>query len=275
MLRAAAAICLLLAVFAVPVHAQVVELMPGVTYEKTVQFTPHGAVVLSVITAPRPGGLYRLAPVLARGTMTGGRERLTQIEKDVGAQATVAGINGDFFDQRDGHPSGVYLSGGVLLHPPVGSRSSIGVDTTGALHVDRVRFFGTWRGNGQRRPLNGFNQAPTQGQVVLLTPAYGARAPAVPGSAEAILEPFPATTPNTDLTATVTAVGANGGEPIPADGAILQATGSTAAKLQAEAPVGTPVATRLILQPAWTGVADALGGGPVLVRNHAPVFRSV
>jgi hypothetical protein len=275
MLRRAAVICLLLGAFAAPANAQPVELMPGVTFEKTVQFTPHGAVVVDVITAPRPGGLYQLAPVLARGTMTGGRERVTQIEKDVSAQATVAGINGDFFDQRDGHPSGVYLTNGVLLHPPVGSRSSIGVDTAGALHVDRVRFFGTWRGNGQRRPLNGFNQAPAQGQVVLLTPAYGAKAPAVPGSAEAILQPFPATTPNTDLTATVTATGTNGGEPIPPDAAILQATGSLAAKLQAETPVGTPITSRLILQPAWTGVVNALGGGPVLVRNRAPVFRSL
>jgi len=29
-----------------------------------------------------------------------------------------------------------------------------------------------------------------------------------------------------------------------------------------EAPVGTTVTTRLILQPAWTGVVSALGGGP-------------
>jgi hypothetical protein len=275
MLRAAAVICLLLGVFAVPAHAQGVELMPGVSYERTVQFTPHGAVVVNVITAPRPGGLYGLAPVLARGTMTGGRERVTQIERDVSGQATVAGINGDFFDQRDGHPTGALITGGVLLHPPVGSRSSIGVDAAGAVHVDRVRFFATWRGTGQRRPLNGFNQAPAQGQVVLLTPAYGAKAPAIQGSAEAILQPFPATTPNTDLTAPVTATGANGGEPIPPGGAILQATGSLAAKLQAEAAAGTAITTRLILQPSWTGVVDALGGGPVLVRNRAPVFRSL
>jgi hypothetical protein len=275
MLRRLALVCLVLGIFAVPAHAQPVELMPGVTYEKTVEFTPHGAVVVSVITAPRPGGLYQLAPVLARGTVTGGRERVTQLEKDVSAQATVAGINGDYFDPRDGTPAGMFMTGGVLLHPPVGSRSSIGVDGTGALHVDRVRFFGTWRGNGQRRPLNGFDEPPAQGQVVLLTPAYGAKAPAIPGSAEAILQPFPATVPNADLTATVSAVGTNGGEPIPQGGAILQAAGSLAAKLQAEAPVGTAVTTRLILQPAWAGVTAGLGGGPVLVRNRAPVFRSL
>jgi hypothetical protein len=279
MLRRVATMFLLTATFVAPAHAQGVELMPGVTYEKTIEFTPHGAVVLHVITAPRPGdqnGLYRLAPVLAGGTVLGGRERVTQIERDVSSQATVAGINGDLFNARDGHPAGVFMSGGALAHPPFASRSSIGIDAAGALRVDRVRFFGTWRGTGQRRALNGVNVQPSPGQAVLFTPAYGPRAPAVAGSVEAILQPFPAAAPNVDLTATVTAVGTNGGETIPADGAILQATGrSLAAKLQAEAPVGTALATRLILQPAWTGVTAALGGGPLLVRNGAPVFRSL
>ena len=31
---------------------------------------------------------------------------------------------------------------------------------------------------------------------------------------------------------------------------------------------------RLILQPDWTAVADAIGGGPVLVRDRRPVYRS-
>src|SRR3982751_5211143 len=96
-------LCLLTVGFVAPAHAQGTPLMPGVTYEKTVQFTPHGAVVLHVITAPRPGdqsGLYQLAPVLARGTVTGARERVTQLEKDVSAQATVVGINGDFADAQ-------------------------------------------------------------------------------------------------------------------------------------------------------------------------------
>src|SRR5215475_12969181 len=63
-------LCLVMAIFAAPAHVQATQLMPGVTYVRTVQFTPHGAVVLHVLTAPRPGdqkGLYQLAPVLARG----------------------------------------------------------------------------------------------------------------------------------------------------------------------------------------------------------------
>jgi hypothetical protein len=99
--------------------------------------------------------------------------------------------------------------------------------------------------------------------------------PRVAGATEAVLQPFPATTPNVDLSARVTAIGTGGGEPIPPGGAVLVATGALAPKLQAEAPVGTSLFTRLILQPAWTGVVSALGGGPVLVRDGKPVFRSL
>src|SRR5690349_4269487 len=172
MLRRFATIVLLTGVFASPAAAQGTELMPGVTYERAVEFTPRGAVVLHVVTAPRPGGLYQLGPVVARATVTGGTERLTQIEKDASAQATVVGINGDFSTGPDSRPSGIVLSGGVLTHPPLATRSSIGVDAAGTLHIERVKFFGTWRGTGQRRPLDGLNQSPAQGQVVLLTPAY-------------------------------------------------------------------------------------------------------
>src|SRR5262245_51746707 len=169
-------LCLVMAVFAAPAHAQGTPLMPGVTYERTVEFTPHGAVVLHVLTAPRPGdqkGLYQLAPVLAGGTVVGVRQRLTQMEKDLSTSATVAGINGDFANAQSAEPAGVFLQNGLLLHPPVGSRSSIGIDAGGALHVDRVKFFGTWRGTGQRRPLNGVNEIPRAGQVILFTPAFG------------------------------------------------------------------------------------------------------
>jgi hypothetical protein len=278
MLRCAASICLLTAIFAASAHAQQgTPLMPGVTYAKTVEFTPRGAVVLHVITAPRPGdqsGLYQLAPALARSTISGGLARVTQLQKDVSSQATVAGVNGDFF--KDAQPSGIFMQGGILMHPPLGTRSSTGIDSAGVLHVDRVKFFGTWRGTGQRRPLNGLNEAPKPGQVVLFTPSYGARTPAVPNAVAVVLQPFPAAAPNSDLTATATAVASGGGTAIPADGAVLMASGTAiAAALSSEAPVGTAVTTRLILQPAWTGVTSALGGGPVLVRNGKPVFRSL
>ena len=118
-------VAVLLGLLAAPAYAQGTELVPGVTYEKIVQFTPHGDVALLVITAPRPGdqnGLYQLAPVLGRGTILGAREKVTQLEKDVSAQATVVGINGDLWSASDLHPAGIVMAGGVLQHPPLAGR---------------------------------------------------------------------------------------------------------------------------------------------------------
>ncbi|HZQ80439.1 MAG TPA: phosphodiester glycosidase family protein [Gaiellaceae bacterium] len=274
MLRRVATVALVSAVLAAPAHAQGTELMPGVTFEKTVEFTPNGPVVVDVLTAPRPGGLYQLAPVLGLGAITGGPEKLTQIEESVSSLATVAGINGDFFDAKTGVPAGTVIQNGALEHTPYGTRSSIGVDTSGTLHVDRLKLFATWQGTGQRRPLNEINDVPATGDTALFTPAYGAAAPKVSGSVDVVLDPFPSAVPNTDLSATVTATGSGGGEAIPPDGAVLMATGAAAPHLQAEAPVGTRTTERLITQPSWPGVVAGIGGGPQIVKNGKPVFRS-
>jgi hypothetical protein len=248
--------------------------MPGVSYEAGVQFTTHGPVAFHVLTAPRPGGLYALEPALARDVLLG-KETVTSMQRRLMPSATVAGVNGDLFDPGDGHPRGVVLRDGILEHPPLGERSSVGLDAGGALHVDRVRFSGTWRGTGQRRTLNGLNQAPADGQVVLFTRSWGVATPVLPGVVEATIAPLPAAAPNADLAGPVTAVTQNGGTPIPADGAVLVARGAVVApKLQAEAPVGATLTTRLILQPEWAGIREAIGGGPVLVRSGRPVFRS-
>jgi hypothetical protein len=274
MLRRAAIIVMFTAAFAAPAPAQSTELMPGVTYDRTVAFTPHGVVVMHVITAPRPGGLYALTPVLAHGTLTGGLEPVTQIERDVSAVATSAGINGDLV-RPDGRPSGIWIGDGLLAQAPLASRSSIGIDVNGTLHVDRVKLFGTWQGTGQRRALAAVNAPPAPGQTVLFTSAYGPRTPAVAGAAEVVLGTFPPTAPNTDLAGLVTQTATGGGEPIPPGGVVLMALGAAAGKLQAEAKAGTTIRVRLGLQPGWAGVGAALGGGPVLVRNGKAVFRSL
>ncbi len=53
---------------------------------------------------------------------------------------------------------------------------------------------------------------------------------------------------------------------------MIVARGNAAAKLEAEAAVGTSLTLRLILQPDWSTVSDAIGGGPVLVRDGRPVY---
>ena len=124
--------------------------MPGVTYTKRVQFTPHGPVVLNVITAPKPGGLYSLAPVLSNETIVG-REKLTEMQKRLGATATTVGVNGDLLQRQRRPPE-------RRPRPQRRARASAGAGPHERRHRRRRHaarrtastMLGFWRGTGQR-----------------------------------------------------------------------------------------------------------------------------
>ncbi|MBM3678128.1 MAG: phosphodiester glycosidase family protein, partial [Actinobacteria bacterium] len=250
------------------------ELLPGVTYERIAQRTLQGPLVLHVVRAPRPGGLYDLRPVLATDTIVG-RETVTSMQKRLAGEATMVGVNADFFDLAVGRPSGILMRDTALIHPPTGGRSSVGITLDGRLDVQRVQFFATWRATGEAHPLDDLNQAPGPNEIALFSSSWGSVTPAVPGAVVAILFPLPLPAPGADLTAPVLELRqASAPVPIPPGGAVLVATGSAAAELQAEAPVGSEVAIQLILRPEWPEVVHAVGGGPVIVRDGKPVFRA-
>jgi hypothetical protein len=262
----------LVAILPAPAQAQGrVLLMPGVTYERQVQFTSYGPVALHVMTAPRPGGLWDVRPQPSKGVAQG-RDRLTSIQRNVSREATVGGINGDLFTLPDGRPQGILVNSGLLMTPPHSDRSSIGFTADGTLRVERVQFFGTWRGTGQRRPL-ALNDVPGPNGVAVFTPSWGSETPPVPGAVTAVVQPLPRAVPNVDLPGTVVQLAQNGGVAIPPDGAVLLARGTSAPRLVEEAPVGASVTIRLLLSPSWADVPNALGGGPLLVRQSRPVFR--
>ena len=259
--------------FATPAGAQPVPLFPGTTYERSVQFTPHGPVAIHVVRGPRPVGLYRLRPVLSNGSVVL-RETVSSMQRRLASQATSVGVNGDYFAPRDGRPSGIFMSDGILATPPNSARSSAGVTLDGLLDVRRVSFHGTWRGSGQRRAFNFLNKAPGMNGISLFTPDWGFATPRVEGSFAVVLGSFPPATPNTDLDVPVTASSVGGSIRIEPGTAVLVARGNAAAKLETEAQPGTVVTLRLTLQPDWSVVSDAIGGGPILVRDGVPVYRS-
>jgi flagellar hook assembly protein FlgD len=262
----------LAAITAAPAQAQSrVLLMPGVTYERQVQFTSHGPVAVHVLNAPRPGGAYSLKPVLSNGAIVG-KDRVTSMQRGI-RDATAAGVNGDLFTWADGRPSGMLMTGGVLHHPPLAERSALGINGDGSIRVQKLRMFGTWRGTGQRRPMD-LNEAPAPNGISLFTSAWGPATPAVAGAVEAVVAPLPPTTPNVDFTGPVTAQAQNGNTPIPSGGAVLSARGTAAQRLLEEAPIGTTVTIRLLVNPDITGLVDAIGGGPALVRDGKPIFRA-
>ena len=255
---------------AAPIRGQ--TLMPGVVYSKQVEFTPHGPVVLNVVAAPRPTGLYSMRAALSNGAVQG-RERLTDMESGISATSTTVGVNGDFFDTRWGTPSSVLVRDGTITTGTKGGRSAAGFDVAGKLHVDRVSFSGTWKGTGQFWAM-GLNEQPARGDTTLYTSAWGPTTPPESGTVEVVLPSLPATVPNVTLRARATQVLQNGGQPIPPNGAVLVARRKAVARLTTEAPAGTTVLVRLVLTPRWDDVREAVGGGPVLVRNGRPIFRS-
>ena len=248
--------------------------MPGVTYERKLEFTRFGPMRLHILTAPKPtGGLYKLQPVLSNGAVVG-RERVTVMQKRAEASSTAAGVNGDLFTWADGIPSSGLIQDGVLKTTPHPKRSMVGVDTAGNLRVEKIAMLGTWQGNGPRRPVHLINRPPGPNGTTLYTPAYGSATPASTGAVEAVLSPFPAATPNTDLVGYVTE-NRRGGTAIPPGGAVLAARGSQGQRLAIEAAGGQLVTVRLILRPEWRDVPEALGGGPIIVRNGRPIFNAL
>lgn len=257
-----------------PSAAATRTLMPGVTYDRQVQFTSHGPVVIDVLTGPRPGGLWGLKPVLSNESILD-TEKLTAIQRRLSPTATVAGISGDLFSAVDGHPSGLLLRNGGLDHQPLRDRSSLGIDAAGGFRVERIALIATWQGSGQRRAITELNEPPEVNGVALFTPAWGSATPALTGtSVGVVLSPFPPVPPNGQPSGPVAQVVQNAQAPIPPDGAVLVARGTAAVKLAAEAQPGGNVTLRPVLKPDWSGVVDAIGGGPVLVKNGRAIFRA-
>jgi flagellar hook assembly protein FlgD len=266
--------CLLAGIFASPAAGAVEILMPGVTYEKRVQFTRFGPMRLHILSAPKPDGvLYKLQPVLSNGAVVG-RERVTSMQRRAVQSSTTAGVNGDLFTWADGIPSSGLIQDGVMKTTPHPKRSMVGVDTAGNLRVERIAMLGTWQGAGPRRPVHLLNRPPGPNGMSLYTPAYGGSTPAGSGVVEAVLSPFPAASPNADLVGFVRE-NRRGGTPIPPDGAVLAAKGSQGQRLAVEAAAGQLVTVRLVLRPEWRDVPEALGGGPLIVRAGRPIFNAL
>jgi len=260
-------------IVASPAAGRPVQVMPGVTYERILRWTPGGPVAMYVVTAPKPGGLYSLTPLLSNGTIVG-RETVSSMERNASAQMTTIGVNGDFFSWNGGWPSGLLMRSGVVEHQSALGRAAVGVDTSGILHVDRVPWFGRWHGTDPTwQPIAQLNEPARANATALFTPVWGAKTPATHGTM-VVLGAFPPTAPRRDLTGVVQQILTDSSVDVPPDGAVLVARGAAAEVLRAQAVVGTPLTIRIPLIDDWASVTDAVSSGPTLVKNGRPIFNA-
>ena len=250
--------------------AQVVAqslLMPGVSYQRAVEFTPHGPVVLDVVTAPRPdGSLYTLTPVLSNNAVVA-TEKLTDMEKDLSTTATVVGVNGDFFVADPGKPNGILMRGGALDTAPISSRSSLGIGNDGTLTVAQVSFDGTWRGNGQRRQFD-LNAPPVKGHTTLYTSSWGPETPAESGVAVDVLPAIPRARAQSRRHRRRLAGCDRWAGSDPAGRRRARRAREPGAHLTAEAPAGTTIELRPTLTPSWNGMSERNRRRPAARRER-------
>jgi len=269
---------LLLAVVAAaafPCAASAVELAPGISYKREVRSIGGHRVVVHVLKAPKPGGLYDLKPVLSNGLVTG-RETVSSMQRRLSAHATVAGVNGDLFNWGSGRPSGIFMRKGVLAARAFYDRSSLAIGLDGLLRTGFIRYSGTWQfGSDKLRILREFNHPLEQDSgVVLYSPTWGVRTPRVKGAREIVLAHVAPVGPNKDLAGKVVLRSWKSNHRIPTGGAVMQASGDRRKVLFQEAKLGHWVKLDVDLTPWWSDVKDAIGGGPRLVSAGVPVFQA-
>jgi exopolysaccharide biosynthesis protein len=247
---------------------------PGVSRATYRLLTSAGPLVVSVVLADPAHGQVRLGTVLARDRIVSDDETVSSMARRTGA---VAGINGDYFDiDASGAPVGVLVRDGALARSP-SARAALTVTRGRAVRFETYRFAGTAASGVVSVPISGLNVWPPEGGATLLTPAYGGTPPPTPGVVVERLEPLtagsgaglaPAPGPGATRyrVSTVTS-----GPPFAAENALRIAYGPAAQGFGPLPDVGDVVTVTADTDPSLSDVAAALGGGPLLLQNGAPV----
>ncbi|MEW1958790.1 phosphodiester glycosidase family protein [Kineococcus sp. NPDC059986] len=230
---------------------------PGVVLERSTSAGP----VRQVLVRLAAGASTR--PVLLQQSLSAPR---TPAELATAAGAVVA-VNGDFFDiDRTGTPDGPVVLDGVPLKSSAAPQAAVGVEAGP----------GGWRGRVGSVSLQGTATVAgrTYALAALCTRTVPADALALFGPAWGAGDRALTTAGGVELevrAGTVTAVRPPGPVPVPADGAVLVATGAAAAAL-AGTPLGSPVVTDVrVLDDALTAGSGgfAVGARLELVRDGA------
>ena len=194
-------------------------------------------------------------------------------------------VNGDFAG-GDGAPLGGVLSGGELLRSPGSSELQLSVGDDGRLSAGDLAWSGTVVPTDlDPLTLTGVNAAPAAATdaLTLYTPAYGPATPAPTGAVTFLslrnVEPAgPVQVGHTtmvEITGLDEAVAGSAAEPVPAGGGVLAGRGTAAAALRSlwsRVQAATVSSRALLRVDTAPGVAESLGGSPLLVKDGARWF---
>lgn len=238
---------------------------PGVARATYRLFTSGGPLVVSLITVDPRDPTVRIGTVLARDHVVSSDETVSSMARRTGA---VAGINGDYFDiGGTGAPIGVLVRDGSLARSP-NAHVALTVTHEREVRFDTYRFAGTASSGVVQVPITALNQWPPEGGATLFTPAYGAL-PATAANVTVLdLQPM-ASAPGAQPRYRVASV--TSAPPFPGNGDLRLAYGPAAQAFGPTPDVGDVVTLSYDTDPSLSDIAAAIGGGPLLLQNGAPV----
>lgn len=194
-----------------------------------------------------------------------GRTKTSTLLASSDLASVVGGVNGDFFSLTapTGVPMGTLVRDGMLVTGP-GTQPAFAVDSTGAVHIVRLRATGTLELNQRRIPIDAWNRSAVRG-IAVFDGAWGSAT----DSASSVVEVAITGRPRGRVASIDTT---NSGIAIPRNGAVIVAGRNAPAGPRAalrELRAGDSVRITLGLAPFFP--REAVGGRPLLVRDSAIV----
>ena len=176
------------------------------------------------VTAPKPGRLYSLKPVLRTGDHW--RNGRSVRAKRMSGNATVVGVNAQPVQLADpGILGDIHARRRPARRP--GARSSLGIGVDGLLRIARIGFFGTWAIRERAPGARSAEPTAGEGRGRDVHVRVGWARPDRVERGRRRCHRRPATRANVDLTGAVASVNKEAAR-IPEDGIVVQALGAPA-----------------------------------------------
>jgi exopolysaccharide biosynthesis protein len=227
--------------------------------------TTDGPLVITVVAVDPREPTVRFETVVANDTMISSGETVSSMAHRIGA---VAGVNADYFDiGQTNQPLNLVVRDGALLRTP-SKRIVLDVRGDRTIAFENVTFTGTVRYGATTLPVTTVNEWPPQGGVGILTPAYGTPKPN-PDVTIVPLVPVDEAHLPSDLGGTYRAVEDDTSHPTIVGTEL--AFGPAARALGPLPNPGDDVHVDVATTPPLAEMANAVGGGPLLVANGVPV----
>ena len=243
-------------------HETVTDLPGGLTYVSHQSADDNGPLSWHKLFLPAKSGA-RLTTLLAQKGGRFTRQPVSRLASDAGA---VVAVNAGYFSLTQAIPIGLLLQGGQVVASPMYNRTFLGLPQHGMPFIGRTPLsVDLLAHSGQSAEVDWVNFPRQRNSVAVYTDRYGSQT-------------------GTTVDAPCWEVAVNGDGrveaeadhdlSIPPGGFVVAAQGPSVSWLKREFAVGAVAALRSKVDQVWPGLAEAIAGGPTLVRDGKIVVTS-